>query len=59
MKNPFKIKNINDFNLIEFATPIIDLMAPIKFSPNQKYNNSYFLLCIFDFITSGTSWTTI
>src|SRR5436190_1720552 len=50
---------INDIGITKFidlVNPIIDLLAPVKFSPNGKYNNKYFLRCIIDFFNNCTSW---
>ena len=51
------LKKDSNFDLIKFAVPIIDLIAPIGISPNQKYDHKYFLICLIDFVESGTSWT--
>lgn len=48
------VKNINKF--IDIAVPIIDLLSPIMYSPNQKYNNRYFLSCLIDFSINNVSW---
>jgi hypothetical protein len=50
------LKKLKKFNLIEFAVPIIDHLCPIKYSPNGKYDNKYFLICILDFIERNVSW---
>ena len=58
MNNLFKYNNFNsNFDLIDFAVPIIDLLSPIKYSPHQKYDNRYFLTCIINFIETGVSWS--
>src|ERR1700729_2678184 len=31
--------------------------GPIGNSPNQKYDNKYFLICLIDFLKSGFCWT--
>jgi len=51
------IKYKNKFDFIGFSVPIIDLIVPIKYSPNQKYDNKYFLICLMDFVSSCTSWS--
>ena len=43
--------------LINQAVPIIDLLAPVKESPNGIFDNRYFLTCIIDFSSNGTYWT--
>jgi transposase len=50
------LKKLKNFNLINFAVPIIDHLRPIKYSPNGKYDNKYFLICILDFIEKNVSW---
>ena len=50
------LKKLKKFNLIDFAVPIIDLICPIKYSPNGKYNNRYFINCLIDFLKIGISW---
>lgn len=42
--------------LIDLAVPIIDLILPIKYSPHQKYDHKYFLICLIDFTTKNVSW---
>ena len=57
MNNLKNYKNlVTNFNLIDFAVPIIEFLLPIKYSPNQKYDNRYYITCIIDFINTGTSW---
>jgi len=51
------IKIKGNFDFIKFATPIADLCSPIKGSPNQKYDNEYFLNCLIDFVTNSISWS--
>lgn len=46
----------SNFNLIKFAVPIIDLLAPIKYSPRGEYNNEYFFICLLDFVITGVYW---
>lgn len=43
-------------NMISFVVPIIDELSPIRKSPNQKYNNEYFLICLIDFVKKAVSW---
>jgi hypothetical protein len=57
MDKKILLKTYKNFNFIDFATPIIDLICPIGNSPNQKYDNEYFLTCIIDFLKSGFCWT--
>ena len=49
-----KDNSIND--IISFSVHIIDILNPIKGSPNLKYDNRYFLTCIIDFLSNHTSW---
>jgi len=42
--------------LIKIAVPILDLLNPIKYSPNKKYDNKYFFTCILDFLNTHVSW---
>lgn len=51
-----KLKKLKNFNLIDLAVPIIDLLCPVKYSPNGTYDNRYFLTCLIDFINVGHSW---
>ncbi len=51
-----RIKNVGIDRLIEISVPIMDYLAPIKWSPNQKYDNKYFLICLLDFVTTSVSW---
>ena len=48
---------ISKFDFINMATPIIDFMVPIKYSPAGKYTNKYFFTCLIDFIETGVYWT--
>jgi transposase len=50
------INNIGITKFIDLVNPIIELLAPIKFSPNGKYDNKYFLRCLIDFFNIGVSW---
>ena len=34
----------------------MDLLAHIKYSPNGKYDNKYFLLCLIDFFKICVNW---
>ena len=43
-------------NLLSIAIPIINLLCPIKYSPNGIYDNEYFFLCLMDFLHSGVYW---
>ena len=52
-----ELKRLKHFDFISFAVPLIDHLCPIKYSPNQKYDNEYFLKCLLDFVDSSTSWT--
>jgi len=57
MNNLKKFKKIyKNFDFVNFAVPIINLLAPIKYSPHQKYDNEYFLVCLIDFVSCGVSW---
>jgi hypothetical protein len=38
------------------VVPIVDLLLPVKYSPNGKYDNRYFLMCIIDLTLNGVSW---
>jgi len=58
MKTLKQLRKLKNFNIIDFAVPIIDLICPIKYSPNGLYNNKYFLTCLIDFIKMGVSWNT-
>ena len=51
------IKYYKKYNFIDDVVPIIDLLSPIKYSPNQKYDNKYFLICLIDFINNSSSWS--
>ena len=43
--------------IIKIGVPIMNLLHPIQYSPNQKYDNEYFLICLLDFTTKNVSWT--
>ena len=44
-----KIKETDsNFDFIKFAVPIIDVVAPIKYSPNGKYTNEDYLIYLID-----------
>jgi hypothetical protein len=51
-----KINIIIKYFLFHFAVPIIDYLCPIKYSPNQKYSNEYFFICLLEFVDSGVYW---
>jgi transposase len=54
-----KLKNLNKDELTKFiklATLIANKMCPIYESPNQKYDNEYFLICLVDFYMTRVSW---
>jgi hypothetical protein len=58
MNNLYKYQKIyKKFNFIKFASQIANIHSPIKYSPNQKYNNEYFLTCLIDFVKNSVSWT--
>lgn len=50
------LKKLKNFDLINFAIPIIDYLCPIKYSPNGKYDNRYFFTCILDFTKRNVYW---
>lgn len=53
-----ELKRHKNFNFVDFATPIADLLCPIKYSPNGSYDNKYFITCLKNFVESGsTIWT--
>src|SRR3972149_8428409 len=56
MKFLSELKKLKNFNLIDFAVPIINLLCPIIGSPRQIYDNKYFLICLIDFIEGNVSW---
>lgn len=56
MKILKQLRKLKNFNIIDFAVPIIDLICPIKGSPNNKYDNKYFLICLINFIETNVSW---
>jgi hypothetical protein len=51
------MKIYKDFNIIDFAVPIIDLFAPVKYSPAKRYNNRDFFTFLLDFCSRSVSWT--
>jgi len=53
MKTLKELNKLKNFNLIRFAVPIIDYLCPIKYSPNQKYSNEYFFICLLEFVDGG------
>ena len=56
LKKFHELKKMKNFNFIDFCVPIIDYLCPIKYSPNGKYDNRYFITCLIDFIETSTSW---
>lgn len=57
MNNPIDSILFNkNFNVVAFAASIIDIVAPIKYSPSQKYTNEYLYICMCDFVTVSVSW---
>lgn len=42
---------------IDLSASIANIYCPMKFSPNQKYDNKYFITCIVDFFMNNTSWS--
>jgi IS5 family transposase len=52
-----KLKKLKKFNFIDFAVPIIDSICPFNNTPNAKYSNRYFIICIVDFIDKHVSWS--
>ena len=50
-----KIEN-STFNFVDFSVPIIDLIVPTKYSPNGRYDNRIFLICLIDFVNTQVSW---
>lgn len=61
-KNTKKIKEILNsdeltiLEIIDLAVPIADLLSPCLGSPSQKFDNRYFLTCLFDFVQRCVSW---
>ena len=43
-------------DIIQFAVPIIEIIFPLKFSPNRKYDHTYYFTCLLDFVQKATSW---
>jgi hypothetical protein len=56
LKKFSELKRHSSFNLVNFSLPIVDFMNPVKSSPSQKYDNKYFLICLFDFLNNNVSW---
>lgn len=56
LKKLRELKKLKNYNLIDQAVPIIDFICPIKYSPNGKFDNRYFLICMIDFIETQVSW---
>jgi len=50
-----KIEN-STFNFVDYSVHIIDLIVPIKYSPNGRYDNRIFLICLIDFVNTQVSW---
>ena len=43
-------------NFLNIAYQIADILCPIKYSHNAKYDNKYFMICIIDFLECATYW---
>ena len=56
MKILRELRKLKNFNLIDFAVPIIDILCPVKYSPNGKYDNRYFFTCLIDLLDTGVSF---
>jgi hypothetical protein len=56
LKSLKSLKRFTRFNLIDFAVPILDHMCPLKYSPNRKYSNRYYLTCLLHFVETSVSW---
>lgn len=56
MKTLRELKKLKNFNLIDFAVPIIDVLCPFGYSPNGKYDNRYFFICLLDLVDTGVSF---
>lgn len=56
LKKLCELKRLASFDFIDFAVPIIDLLCPIKYSPNGKYDNRYFFKCIIEFLETQVNW---
>lgn len=41
---------------IDDAVSIINIIDPVKWSPNLRYTNKDFFICMMDFVKKGTSW---
>ena len=50
-----KINNDNQ-KMIDYIVTIIDVMSPIKYSPNGKFTNKYYFTCLLHFLDSHVSW---
>ena len=57
MKKLMNSVKMSKFDFINMATPIIDVIVPIKYSPNGTYTNKYFFTCLIDFVESSVHWT--
>src|SRR5580698_8777207 len=51
------LKNIDLQKFIDSIVPIINILSPIKYSPNAKYDNRYFITCILDLTINGVYWS--
>ena len=51
-----KLRKMKNFDLISFIVPIIDFICPVGESPNRRYDNKYFLICMLDFVQTRVSW---
>lgn len=56
IKKLHELKKILNFDLINFAVPIINFFCPIHYSPNNKYDNKYLFICLVDFLQTSSSW---
>lgn len=52
-----KMHNISIDIFLKIATPIVDYLCPLKYSPNRKYDNKYYLICLIDFVSRCTCWS--
>ena len=50
-------KIYKNFNIIDFAVPIIDVVMPVKYSPARKYDTRYIFTCLLDYFKKGGPWT--
>ena len=56
MKRKNIIQKIGINKLIDIAVPIINLMIPIKYSPNGEYSHQDFLTLLIDYTSKNVSW---